>query len=182
MKLKCDKKFPCSSCQKRGCGKSRILTRPRHLFINDSNIIALLAAICPDGCLVTGKGSRFVLSGSEELHERIDILTERIRELESGLGNLQTERDPNSIHPLLSEMKMKIKSQSVGKSSARAKPREHVNPLLAAAGESEEESEEDGPARHTGTLKIDERGTSTYFGSTARSEVCFSFARYCLFV
>ena len=68
---------------------------------------------------------------------------------------------------------MKIKSQPVGKPFAKAKPREHVNPLLAAAGESEEESEEEGPAKHTGTLKIDERGTSTYFGSTARSEVCF---------
>jgi hypothetical protein len=131
----------------------------------------LLAAICPDGCLTTGKGSRFVLSGSEELHERIDVLTERIRELEIGLGSLHSETNPSVPHPLLEESKMKLKSAQVGRSHVRTRPppEHHLNPLTGP--ESDDESEEEGPLRHNGTLKIDERGTSTYFGSTARSEV-----------
>ncbi|XP_006462393.1 hypothetical protein AGABI2DRAFT_137096, partial [Agaricus bisporus var. bisporus H97] len=48
LKLKCDRNFPCASCKKRGC-----------------------AEICPDGVLVSGKGTRFILANTEQLHSKI---------------------------------------------------------------------------------------------------------------
>ncbi|KAH9891660.1 hypothetical protein C8Q73DRAFT_700238 [Cubamyces lactineus] len=65
LKLKCDRVFPCQSCCKRGC-----------------------AEICPDGALTGGKGSRFILANTEQLHEKIKSMSGRIRELEDALGEL----------------------------------------------------------------------------------------------
>ncbi|CDO71474.1 hypothetical protein BN946_scf184909.g68 [Trametes cinnabarina] len=62
LKLKCDRVFPCQSCCKRGC-----------------------AEICPDGALTGGKGSRFILANTEQLHEKIKSMSGRIRELEDAL-------------------------------------------------------------------------------------------------
>ncbi|KAI0761926.1 hypothetical protein BD413DRAFT_219631 [Trametes elegans] len=63
LKLKCDRVFPCQSCCKRGC-----------------------AEICPDGALTGGKGSRFILANTEQLHDKIKAMSSRIRELEDALG------------------------------------------------------------------------------------------------
>ncbi|KAH9854705.1 hypothetical protein C2E23DRAFT_817633 [Lenzites betulinus] len=65
LKLKCDRVFPCQSCCKRGC-----------------------AEICPDGALTGGKGSRFILANTEQLHEKIKSMSGRIRELEDALGEV----------------------------------------------------------------------------------------------
>ncbi|KAI0354977.1 hypothetical protein OH77DRAFT_1404038 [Trametes cingulata] len=62
----CDRVFPCQSCCKRGC-----------------------AEICPDGALTGGKGSRFILANTEQLHEKIKSMSGRIRELEEALGEVQ---------------------------------------------------------------------------------------------
>lgn len=69
--------MPCEKCVSRGCG-----------------------SICPDGSLASGKGNRLVLANTEELHERIENLSSRIRELETALRALQhtVSDDP---HPLL---------------------------------------------------------------------------------
>ncbi|KAI0648019.1 hypothetical protein C8Q79DRAFT_953189 [Trametes meyenii] len=66
LKLKCDRVFPCQSCCKRGC-----------------------AEICPDGALTGGKGSRFILANTEQLHEKIKAMSGRIRELEEALNEVQ---------------------------------------------------------------------------------------------
>lgn len=65
LKLKCDRNFPCASCKKRGC-----------------------AEICPDGVLVSGKGTRFILANTEQLHTKIHEMSDRIRLLEDALGKL----------------------------------------------------------------------------------------------
>ncbi|KAF6744499.1 hypothetical protein DFP72DRAFT_825744 [Ephemerocybe angulata] len=65
LKLKCDRNFPCASCKKRGC-----------------------AEICPEGVLVSGKGTRFILANTEQLHGKIHEMSERIRVLEDALGNV----------------------------------------------------------------------------------------------
>ncbi|KAK7464152.1 hypothetical protein VKT23_006318 [Stygiomarasmius scandens] len=85
LKLRCDKKVPCEKCVSRGC-----------------------EAICPDGSLTAGKGNRLVLSGTEELHERIYTLCSRIRELEEALASLQVQlsQDP---HPLLRSDLLQLK-------------------------------------------------------------------------
>ncbi|CAL1713138.1 unnamed protein product [Somion occarium] len=85
LKLKCDRVFPCQSCCKRGC-----------------------AEICPDGALTGGKGSRFILANTEQLHEKIKCMSERIRQLEEALQALQSQLSPNK-HPLLQQELLSIK-------------------------------------------------------------------------
>ncbi|KAG8828075.1 hypothetical protein FRC19_009931 [Serendipita sp. 401] len=61
--MKCDRNIPCASCERRG-----------------------LANLClANGTLRPGKGSRYILSSTEELHSKIDHLLERSRDLEVAL-------------------------------------------------------------------------------------------------
>ncbi|KIM27212.1 hypothetical protein M408DRAFT_330132 [Serendipita vermifera MAFF 305830] len=78
LKIKCDRQVPCSNCVKRGT-----------------------SAICPDGHLLP-KGQRLILASTEQLHTQIDQLTDRTRELEEALANLQAQHS-NEPHPLLSK-------------------------------------------------------------------------------
>ncbi|KAI6112557.1 fungal-specific transcription factor domain-containing protein [Pisolithus sp. B1] len=71
LKIKCDKQIPCQSCQRRGC-----------------------AALCPNGSLSTGQGTRFVLAATEHLHLRMAKMSERIRQLE---GALSVESTPELL-------------------------------------------------------------------------------------
>ncbi|KAI6041369.1 fungal-specific transcription factor domain-containing protein [Pisolithus marmoratus] len=86
LKLKCDRVFPCQSCSKRGC-----------------------AEICPDGALTSGKGSRFILANTEQLHAKIIQMSDRIRQLEEALSSLQTEYTQEP-HPLLHQDLLRIKN------------------------------------------------------------------------
>ncbi|KAJ7600808.1 fungal-specific transcription factor domain-containing protein [Mycena floridula] len=81
LKLKCDRTFPCASCKKRG-----------------------VSDICPDGVLVSGKGTRFILSGTQILHEKLGEMSSRIRSLEEALEGFQ------SNHPLLQPELLNVKS------------------------------------------------------------------------
>ncbi|KAF9005441.1 hypothetical protein BDQ17DRAFT_1468981 [Cyathus striatus] len=83
---KCDRNFPCASCKKRGC-----------------------AEICPDGVLVSGKGTRFILANTEQLHAKIHEMSERIRSLEDALQKLHAEKAPDH-HPLMHPDLLGIKS------------------------------------------------------------------------
>ncbi|KAF9060968.1 fungal-specific transcription factor domain-containing protein [Rhodocollybia butyracea] len=80
LKIKCDKQIPCTSCQRRGC-----------------------SALCPNGSLATGQGTRFVLAATEHLHRKISRLSGRIRELEDALANVHSKYAPDDQqpHPLL---------------------------------------------------------------------------------
>lgn len=86
LKLRCDRSFPCASCKKRGC-----------------------AEICPDGVLVSGKGTRFILANTEQLHTKIHEMSERIRHLEEALEALHSQHSTET-HPLLRSEYMGIKS------------------------------------------------------------------------
>ncbi|EIN12123.1 hypothetical protein PUNSTDRAFT_96824 [Punctularia strigosozonata HHB-11173 SS5] len=79
LKIKCDKQIPCQSCQRRGC-----------------------AALCPNGSLATGEGTRFVLAATEHLHTKIGKMRDRIRQLEDALGKAQAA-STSEQHPLLHE-------------------------------------------------------------------------------
>ncbi|KAH7926481.1 hypothetical protein BV22DRAFT_1128172 [Leucogyrophana mollusca] len=86
LKLKCDRVFPCQSCSKRGC-----------------------AEICPDGALTSGKGSRFILANTEQLHAKIIQMSDRIRQLEDALESVQARCSPEP-HPLLHQDFLRIKN------------------------------------------------------------------------
>ncbi|KAH9940788.1 fungal-specific transcription factor domain-containing protein [Epithele typhae] len=79
LKIRCDKTIPCQSCQRRGC-----------------------AALCPNGSLATGQGTRFVLAATEHLHRRIAKMSARVHQLEDALAILQA-KSSNEPHPLLSD-------------------------------------------------------------------------------
>ncbi|KZV89928.1 hypothetical protein EXIGLDRAFT_649809 [Exidia glandulosa HHB12029] len=86
LKLKCDRRVPCSSCSKRGC-----------------------AAICPNGTLSAGPGNRFVLADTQHLHEKIQAMGKRIEQLEDALALLQAQISTER-HPLLSDDLMLVKA------------------------------------------------------------------------
>ncbi|KAK7048537.1 4Fe-4S ferredoxin-type domain-containing protein [Favolaschia claudopus] len=80
----CDRVFPCQSCCKRGC-----------------------AEICPEGLNIMehcGRGSRFILANTEQLHEKVSQLSERVRGLEDALQGFSAQ------HPLLAPDLLRIKT------------------------------------------------------------------------
>ncbi|KAI5992182.1 hypothetical protein EDD15DRAFT_2388334 [Pisolithus albus] len=116
LKTKCDKKVPCQSCRRRGC-----------------------AALCPNG-----QRSRFVVAATEPLHRRIAEMSERNRQLEDALRELQAKHTTEQ-HPLL-------RSELSG-ASGDTTVVERTPDLLEALG----------------TLSISDTGVSRFFGPTGGS-------------
>ncbi|KAF8174813.1 fungal-specific transcription factor domain-containing protein [Mycena galopus ATCC 62051] len=86
-KLKCDKKFPCSSCVRRG-----------------------RANICPTGDMgFIGRGRRIMRSQSLELSKVIHRMGNRIHELETAVAHAHADSS-DSTHPLLRDELLAIKS------------------------------------------------------------------------
>ncbi|KAK1218516.1 hypothetical protein PQX77_018842 [Marasmius sp. AFHP31] len=85
LKLRCDKKIPCSSCVRRGC-----------------------RSVCPTGTLTDTSGKRVTVSDTAVLHRKIDELGQRIRQLEDALSLLQASVSSEQ-HPLLRDEYMRIK-------------------------------------------------------------------------
>ncbi|KJA15804.1 hypothetical protein HYPSUDRAFT_58593 [Hypholoma sublateritium FD-334 SS-4] len=92
---KCDRNFPCQldkpeakcyqKCVSRGC-----------------------SSLCPDGTLTSGPGSRFILAGTEQLHDELRKLGNRVLQLEEALGEAYLEY-VGKLHPLLAPGLLKIK-------------------------------------------------------------------------
>ncbi|KAF9078402.1 hypothetical protein BDP27DRAFT_1309531 [Rhodocollybia butyracea] len=136
LKLKCDKTVPCSSCKRRGC-----------------------SSICPNGVLITGQGTRFVLADTEKLHEKIAQMSDRIRQLEDALTILHSTTGATDPHPLLDREALKIKSSL------------ELHAAIQAENKVKEEELEDSQYIDAfGTLAIREDGASTFYGRSAGSE------------
>ncbi|OAX35675.1 hypothetical protein K503DRAFT_773227 [Rhizopogon vinicolor AM-OR11-026] len=132
LKIKCDKQIPCQSCQRRGC-----------------------AALCPNGSLATGQGTRFVIAATEHLHRQIANMSGRIRQLEDALGALQSQHSTEP-HPLLREDVLAMnQNDEYGTVTG-----DHV------AGPSNPPEIQDA----FGTLSIADHGISRFFGPTGGSE------------
>ncbi|KAF8557742.1 hypothetical protein OG21DRAFT_1475305 [Imleria badia] len=136
LKLRCDRNVPCGSCVKRGCG-----------------------AICPDGSLTTGQGNRFVLASTQELHEKISVLCNRVRELEDALRHSHSLVAPDR-HPLLAEDLLQIKAP------LQREPPNHRNVPKGGVKEEEQNGEF---VDAFGSLSISASGGTKYFGSIANS-------------
>jgi hypothetical protein len=61
------------------------------------------------GVLVSGKGTRFILANTEQLHTKIHDMSERIRHLEEALEAFHSQCS-TEIHPLLRSEHLGIKS------------------------------------------------------------------------
>ncbi|KAH7886399.1 hypothetical protein F5I97DRAFT_1937249 [Phlebopus sp. FC_14] len=136
LKLRCDRKVPCETCLKRGC-----------------------ASICPNGSLTTGRGNRLVLANTEELHNKIEVMSARIRELEEALQQTHSQKfDPQ--HSLLAGT---IADVSPGRAEEGPGPSDEPYPPASR-------TEADAIIDAFGTLTIGTRGETTFMSSTARAE------------
>ncbi|ELU43469.1 hypothetical protein AG1IA_02500 [Rhizoctonia solani AG-1 IA] len=78
--LKCNRQFPCTSCERRGC-----------------------ASVCPNGIVEAGRGSRrHILATTSQLQETVRCLEARISELEDALEESHARYSTNP-HPLLQD-------------------------------------------------------------------------------
>ncbi|KAF5348854.1 hypothetical protein D9756_009706 [Leucocoprinus leucothites] len=150
LKLKCDKTVPCASCKRRGC-----------------------SAICPNGSLITGQGTRFVLADTEKLHQKIAQMSDRIRQLEDALTILQSTLS-SEPHPLLSRELMKIKSSLDLHAAINGEVMKSggVNGIKLEGGGRTGEDEDEGESviDAFGTLAIRDDGAATFYGRSAGSE------------
>ncbi|KAJ7157332.1 fungal-specific transcription factor domain-containing protein [Mycena filopes] len=160
LKLRCDKNVPCGKCVARGCG-----------------------SICPDGTLTSGKGNRLVLANTEELHDRIEFLCARIRELEDALRTLQ-ETVTDRPHPLLRTDLLNIKTVTPrvrDTNTSAVNGNGNGNNQSPSAGSGSADSPDASSPRTDdesfidafGTLTIGLNGESSFLGQTARSEYLF---------
>ncbi|KAJ3003126.1 hypothetical protein NUW54_g5466 [Trametes sanguinea] len=131
LKIRCDKTIPCQSCQRRGC-----------------------AALCPNGSLATGQGTRFVLAATEHLHRRIAKMSERIHQLEDALAITQAKCS-NDPHPLLSDGKMQVR----GLEEDDETPLEDMGTVTPTDVVSA-----------FGMLSVSDHGVSRFFGPTGGTE------------
>nr|GAT43300.1 predicted protein [Mycena chlorophos] len=123
------------------------------------------AAICPNGSLITGQGTRFVLADTEKLHQKIATMSDRIRHLEDALAVLQSTVSTDQ-HPLLTRELLKIKS-SIELHAAIDDVDGDTSAIVP------EGDEQDNPEEYIdafGTLAIREDGAATFYGRSAGSE------------
>ncbi|KAF8218975.1 hypothetical protein L208DRAFT_1345035 [Tricholoma matsutake] len=153
LKLRCDNNVPCEKCVSRGCG-----------------------SICPNGTLTPGKGNRLVLTNTEELHDQIERLGIRIRELENALRILQASVSPDP-HPLLHApsgvLQPIISDETLLSPPAASSLSHNTLPTQESHVESRPPSADDESFVDAfGTLTLGRRGESSFFGQTARAELC----------
>ncbi|KAL0069471.1 hypothetical protein AAF712_003506 [Marasmius tenuissimus] len=90
------------------------------LNADDLNFVATRKFLAKSS-LTAGKGNRLVLANTEELHDRIDGLCGRIRELEAALRVLQMQVS-DEPHPLLTPDLLQLKApQTNGNNKAQQK-------------------------------------------------------------
>lgn len=106
----------------------------------------------------SNSATRFVLASTQDLHQKIEELSTRVRELEDGLRTSHSihSQDP---HPLLSEDLLRIKA-----------PLQREN--LAIANSNADEPGGD-VVDSFGSLSISDTGRTNYFGQATSSWVCF---------
>ncbi|KAJ3796566.1 fungal-specific transcription factor domain-containing protein [Lentinula aff. detonsa] len=145
LKLRCDKKVPCSSCSRRGC-----------------------ESICPCGILEAGAGTRFILASTDLLHSKISLMSSRIRALEDAVAIFQASVS-SERHPLLEDELLKIKFGSEVKNSEESEvlgSQTEGHMITTAANRSADATTLDA----FGTLTLGEEGEMKYFGRSAGSE------------
>ncbi|KZV96938.1 hypothetical protein EXIGLDRAFT_833212 [Exidia glandulosa HHB12029] len=73
VRLRCDRKIPCSTCTKHGCPD-----------------------LCPTGTLSPGQGSRIVLTDRSKLQDKVDAMRDRIAQLQHAVAILKDGPDAAS--------------------------------------------------------------------------------------
>ncbi|KAJ7779148.1 fungal-specific transcription factor domain-containing protein [Mycena metata] len=158
LKIKCDKQIPCQSCVRRGC-----------------------SALCPNGALATGQGTRFVLAATEHLHRKIARMGERIRLLEDALTTLHASKGgaDGGAHPLLldgEDFSLGADDIAVAGSSGPSGSGRRMSGTweVEAGPDGSKVTVAGAPGGDVidafGTLSISDHGISRFFGPTGGSE------------
>ncbi|KAG8719634.1 hypothetical protein FRC08_002362 [Ceratobasidium sp. 394] len=109
-------------------------------------------------------GGRFVLANTEELHEKIIQLQDRISSLENALGTLQAAHS-SQPHPLLREDLLELKAP-LGTELAP----NHLKRRRTDESDGAEPEQEPEVLDALGTLTIESEGRSIFYGGTAGAE------------
>jgi hypothetical protein len=117
----------------------------------------------------------FILANTEELHERIGELQERIAHLEGGLQALHQKTNSgerNEPHPLLTDDLLNIKTpigaEIVGSANPRLRRRTRSPEASAGVGEGDNSEE---LTESFGTLALaEDSGKSRFFGTAAGAQ------------
>ncbi|KAK7052073.1 Zn(2)-C6 fungal-type domain-containing protein [Favolaschia claudopus] len=148
LKIKCDKQIPCQSCVRRGC-----------------------SALCPNGALATGQGTRFVLAATEHLHRKIARMGERIRILEDALTALHASKGNADVHPLIADGEDFTVNTDDSQTPSTSTPRRVGDwDVLDATSEGKTPGPNPDVIDAFGTLSISDHGISRFFGPTGGSE------------
>ncbi|KAJ7507209.1 hypothetical protein B0H11DRAFT_1970739 [Mycena galericulata] len=137
LKIRCDKTVPCSTCVKRGC-----------------------EALCPNGTIPPGEGSRFVLAATDHLHQKLTRMEARMHSLEDALAILHAT-DSEHPHPLLLSRELE---------DADDQPEEEPTLNLKAVSEERTSPQESSLVDAPGSLHIDGEGASRFFGPSGGAE------------
>ncbi|KAJ3763088.1 fungal-specific transcription factor domain-containing protein [Lentinula raphanica] len=135
---------------------------------------------------------RLVLANTQQLHDRIEQLCSRIRELESALRSAQTQLSENDEHPLLRPELLELKFPHVvnvypnptssvstppgtSSTSSPGSAPPPIPPRSSGSGRDTDPSlrtkpEDENLIDAFGTLSIRENGETHFLGQTARSE------------
>lgn len=103
-----------------------------------------------------------MLADTEKLHEKIFLMSDRIRRLEDALAVLQASVTPHESHPLLRRDLLEVKS---------------IIDLHVAVNEDKVQKTPDGADDESqyieafGTLALRDDGAATFYGRSAGSEV-----------
>ncbi|KAF9557930.1 hypothetical protein CPC08DRAFT_764290 [Agrocybe pediades] len=124
------------------------------------------------------KGGRLVLANTEELHERIEQMSARNRELERALRQLQ-EASSDQPHPLLNtelrlDTRHDLSSGPSTSSSSKSPSAPRTSPTTRRPNSQEFKAEEEEEGLHVfnhfGTLTVDRRAAYRLLGPSTRSE------------
>lgn len=163
LKVRCDRKIPCSSCIRRGCSavcpNRRSCSCISILAVNVSIRQELLRMVKEVGMLtlfrfthlMNARSHRFILSDTADLHLKISEMSQRIRQLEDALSLLQNSVS-NEVHPLLVDC---------AKFDPEAKP--PTSTVRFTDGDEAEGS----VVESLGTLSISDSGVPKYYGPSA---------------
>ncbi|KAK7028823.1 hypothetical protein VNI00_014836 [Paramarasmius palmivorus] len=150
LKIRCDRIVPCTTCVKRGC-----------------------AALCPNGTIPPGQGSRFVLAATEHLELELAKLEARQYALEDALAIAQAAVT-DEPHPLLATKEAREEAEKAGEECNKDSETPPIGRSQVSTPDIkiEDTSEEQGPKPPDalGTLYIARGGVARFFGPSGGSE------------
>jgi hypothetical protein len=121
------------------------------------------------GQLSQGQG-KLILANTEQLHQKLEIMSSRIRALEDALQNLHAKIS-RQIHPLLTPELLMIKS-TFGLTDGEQIPKPSQDEPASSTRDAESVASIDAD----GTFVSRDTGAPAFFGASAGAEVsCFRF-------